>query len=241
MGLLSGIVKAGKSFIGGGGLGALGSVAGGLIGASGQASANKDNVRLAREQMRFQERMSNTAYQRAATDMEAAGLNRILALGSPASTPGGALATMGNELAPLGEGVGTAVQSAQQVKQTRETIKSIAQGTKTGKADEKLKTAQQAAALAQAEASIASAAQARATARNLNNIGTVGDRALDFLDPSKKPSDYILGGELGSDIGRNIYKLQKGAEHFYKEMTNQYDKPKKKNQRIQEILRKNKK
>lgn len=47
-------------------------------------------VRNWRRQSEWQERMSNTAYQRAAKDLEAAGLNRILAVRQQAaSTPGG--------------------------------------------------------------------------------------------------------------------------------------------------------
>ena len=42
----------------------------------------------------FQLNMSNTAYQRAAADLDKAGLNRILALGSPSSTPGGSTASI---------------------------------------------------------------------------------------------------------------------------------------------------
>lgn len=59
-----------------------------------QQSANETNIQLAREARNWEEKMSNTAVQRHAKDLEAAGFNRLLAAtGQGASTPSAPVAT----------------------------------------------------------------------------------------------------------------------------------------------------
>lgn len=149
-------------------------VIGGLFGLSGAKSSARLSQRQAREQMRFQERMSNTAFQRAASDLEASGLNRILALGNPASTPGGAMGAVPD----FGQAMVAGAQAADSLR--------TAAGQRKLMQDQGLnQVASAKAANASAAASESQVGVNAARARELNARATLAEKAAGMADKSE--------------------------------------------------------
>lgn len=107
-----------------------------ITGATGARDANKVNLEEAKINREWQERMSNTAYQRAMQDMKQAGLNPILAYQQGgASVPSGAQGQVNAVASPLGEAAKmglqayTGINAANSQVQQAQTAKAQAEST----------------------------------------------------------------------------------------------------------------
>lgn len=105
----------------------------------GQKSANKTNMELGQKQMDFQERMRSTQYQTAVKDMQAAGLNPMLAYSQGgAGTPSGSLPTVQNVMggvAGSAKHAGEIMRSMQDIAQSKDQQEQLRQNTEKLKAE----------------------------------------------------------------------------------------------------------